>query len=157
MSRKSARRAATAKSKPSGGSRARTIMFSIAAVLAVVGVAETTYLTVLHLSGANVVCLGASKCSEVLRSVYASFGGVPLAAIGAVGYFAAFSSALLAAYDYRRAATVFGITVTVMFLGTLALLYIQAVVLKAFCDYCLLSAALVFLLTGIAIALPRRA
>lgn len=156
MSRKSARRAAAAKPAKSGTSRARTIMFSIAAVVAVLGVAETTYLTVLHLSGANVVCLGTSKCSEVLRSVYASFGGVPLAAIGGVGYFLAFSSALLAAYNYRRAAVVFGVTIAVMFLGTLALLYIQAVVLKAFCDYCLLSAALVFLLAGIAIALPRR-
>jgi uncharacterized membrane protein len=155
MSRKKERRAAAGKPASTGRKRARTIMLSIAAVIAVLGVAETTYLTVLHLSGANVVCLGTSRCSEVLRSVYASFGGVPLAAIGGVGYFVAFGSALLAAYDYRRAATVLGITIALMFLGTLALLYIQAFVLKAFCDYCLLSAALVFLLAGV-IALPAR-
>jgi uncharacterized membrane protein len=155
MSRKSERRTAATK-VPQGISRARRIMLSLVSLIAVFGVAETTYLTVLHLSGANVVCLGTSKCSEVLQSVYASVGSVPLAAIGGIGYFIVFSSALLAAYDYRRASTVLGISVAVMFLGTLALLYIQAVVLKAFCDYCLLSAAMVFLITGIVIALPRR-
>jgi uncharacterized membrane protein len=43
-----------------------------------------------------------------------------------------------------------------MFLATLWLLYVQAFVLKAFCDYCLFSAAIVFLLTGLLIAMPPK-
>jgi uncharacterized membrane protein len=139
-----------------GGNRARTIMFSVAAVVAVLGVAEATYLTVLHLSGANVVCLGAGQCSEVLRSKWASIGPVPLAALGGLAYFIAFSSATLAAFGSRRAPVFLGTTVALMFLATLGLLYLQAFVLHAFCDYCLLSAAFIFLLSGLLIALPRR-
>jgi uncharacterized membrane protein len=135
----------------------RTIIYSIAAVIAVLGVAETTYLTVMHLSGANVVCVASSGCSEVLRSKWASIGGVPLASVGAVAYFTAFSAAILAAFGYRRAETVLGVVIGVMFLATLGLLYVQARVLHNFCDYCLLSAALIFLLAGLVIAIPRRA
>jgi uncharacterized membrane protein len=41
-----------------------------------------------------------------------------------------------------------------MFAVTLWLLYVQAFLLHAFCRYCLFSAALVFLLTGLVVALP---
>ncbi|MGI8820015.1 MAG: vitamin K epoxide reductase family protein [Chthoniobacterales bacterium] len=151
MSRKS-RPAASAARPPAA--RARTIIYSIAAVVALAGVAETTYLTVLHLSGANIVCLGASQCSEVLRSKWASIGPVPLASLGCLAYFTAFSSALLAAFGYRRAPAVLAGIVALMFLATCGLLYLQAFVLHAFCEYCLLSAAMIFLLAGLVIAVP---
>ncbi len=139
-----------------GLNRTHLIVYTIAAVLAVLGIVETTYLTASHLAGANVVCVASSGCSEVLRSVYASVGGIPLAAIGALGYFAAFSAATLAAFGYRPAPDALTIIVGLMFLTTLWLLYVQAFVLHAFCDYCLLSAALIFLLAGLIIAVPRR-
>lgn len=154
MSKKARAAAETTTGK---GDRLRTIIYSIAAVIAVLGVAETTYLTVMHLSGANVVCVTSSGCSEVLRSKWASIGGVPLALIGALAYFTAFSSATLAAFGYRRAETILNLIISLMFLATLGLLYIQARVLHTFCDYCLLSAAMVFLLAGLALAVPRRA
>ncbi|MFL6568247.1 MAG: vitamin K epoxide reductase family protein [Chthoniobacterales bacterium] len=139
------------------GDRARVIVYSIVAIIALLGVAEATYLTVMHLSGANVVCIASSGCSQVLRSAWASVRGIPLAAIGGLAYFTVFSGATLAAFHYRRAETVVAIMVALMFLATLGLLYVQARVLHAFCDYCLLSAAMIFLLAGLVIALPRRA
>ncbi len=145
-------------SQPNGGrSRVHTIVYSIAAVIALLGVAETTYLTVMHLSGANVVCVAASGCSQVLRSSWASIRGIPTAALGGLAYFIVFSSATLSAFGYRRAETLLALMVSIMFLATLGLLYVQARVLHAFCDYCLLSAALIFLLAGLVVALPRRA
>lgn len=152
MSKKT--RAATAPAVAPRGDRLRTVVYSIAAVIALLGVAEATYLTVMHLSGANVVCVASTGCSDVLRSKWASIGGVPLAALGGFAYFTAFSSATLAAFGYRRAETILGIVITLMFLATLGLLYVQARVLHAFCDYCLLSAAMVFLLAGLVIAVP---
>lgn len=149
-------RSASDESGIESSSNVRVILYSVAALLALAGVAETTYLTALHLAGANVVCLASSTCSQVLQSAYASFHGVPLAAIGALGYFAAFSCAILAAFAYRRAADLLHIIVGLMFGTTLWLLYVQARVLHAFCDYCLLSAALVFLLAGLIIATPRQ-
>ncbi len=136
--------------------RARRIIFIVVAVIALVGLAETTYLTALHLAGAHVTCVTAANCSAVLGSAYASFRGIPLAGVGALGYFVAFSLAILAAFGFKRASTFLGLTVTAMFLTTLWLLYLQAFVLRTFCDYCLFSAALIFLLAGLLIATPPR-
>ena len=135
-------------------SKARKIIYLIAALLSLVGLAETTYLTALHLAWAHVACVSSANCSQVLGSVYASYKGVPLAGVGALAYFAVFTFALLAAFGYRRAPLLLGLTVTAMFLTTLGLLYLQAFVLHAFCDYCLFSAALIFLLAGLLIATP---
>jgi len=41
-----------------------------------------------------------------------------------------------------------------MFIASLYFLYLQAFVLHAFCPFCLFSAAMTFLLTGLVIALP---
>ncbi len=139
-----------------GPPRAHRLIYIATALLALLGVAETTYLAALHLAGAHVTCVTAANCSQVLGSVYASFRGIPLAALGGLGYFAVFSFAVLAVSGYCRAATLLGLTVTIMFLTTLWLLYLQAFVLHAFCDYCLFSAALIFLLAGLLIAKPPR-
>jgi uncharacterized membrane protein len=136
-------------------SRTQRIIYSAAAILCALGVAETTYLTALHLAGAHIVCVTAANCSTVLGSAYATQFGIPLPAIGAAGYFAAFSFAILAAFGYRGASTFLALIVSAMFGTTLWLLYLQAFVLHAFCDYCLFSAALIFMLAGLLIATPQ--
>ena len=128
-----------------------TWLYTLAAVLSLVGLADAIYLTVEHLTGRSVRCTIVAGCSEVLSSPYAAPGGIPLAAVGAVAYFTAFSCATLAAFGYRRAQTLLAIIVALMFLVTLGLLFIQAFVLRAFCDYCLLSAAVTLCLTGIVV------
>ena len=129
------------------------VLYSIVAVISLVGLADATYLTVTHLTGDDLVC-GSGGCSAVLGSVYASIAGIPTAAFGALAYFAAFSSATLAAFGYARARVFLALVVAGMFAATLGLLYIQAFVLHAFCPFCLLSAALIFLLAGIVVAIP---
>ena len=138
------------------GERVRIILYSICALIAVAGLANATYLTASHLAGETVTCLASTRCSEVLASKYATVGGIPLAAVGAVGYFVAFSAATLAAFGRESARRVLTITVGAMFVATLWLLYLQAFVIKAFCDYCLLSAAMIFALAGIVIITPAR-
>jgi uncharacterized membrane protein len=46
------------------------------------------------------------------------------------------------------------LVVIAMFGTTLWLLYLQAFILHAFCPFCLMSAALTFLLAGIVVATP---
>lgn len=130
----------------------RPWMHSLAAVLSLGGLADSIYLTVTHLTGENVTCVASSGCSEVLSSAYASVGKIPLGAFGALGYFAAFSLATLAAFGYARARTFLAIVVAGMLATTLWLLYVQAFVLHAFCDFCLLSAGLTLALTVIVTA-----
>ena len=144
------------KTEPTGSDRARVILYTVCAVIAAAGLANATYLTASHLSGETVACLASTRCSEVLMSKYATVGSIPLAALGGVAYFIAFSAATLAAFGYERARPVLTITIGAMFLATLWLLYLQAFVIKAFCDYCLLSAAIIFALAGIVIITPPR-
>ena len=136
--------------------RFQTIFYTIAALIALIGLADATYLTVTHLTGEDVVC-GSGDCSVVLGSVYATVAGIPTAAFGALAYFAVFSSALLAAFGYTRARIFLTLVVAVMFGVTVWLLYVQAFILHAFCPFCLLSAALTFFLAGIIIATPSTA
>ena len=115
---------------------------ALAAVVALVGVLDASYLTIEHLSGNSVRCMIVTGCDEVLQSSYATLpGGVPVAALGAVAYFAVFSLATLSAFGYDFARRLLAPLVAVMFLATLWFLYLQAFVIRAFCVYCLLSAA----------------
>ena len=135
-------------------SRGRMILYSIAALFCLFGLADATYLTILALTGETAACGGQAGCQEVLGSVYAKVAGIPVAGFGVAGYFTAFSCAIFAAFDYARARKFFALTVGVLFASTLWLLYVQAFLLHAFCRYCLFSAAVCFLLMGLVVASP---
>ena len=122
--------------------------YAFAAVVALVGLADSVYLTAKHYEGGAVRCTVVSGCNEVLQSAYASVGGVPLAAFGAAAYFAAFSLATLSAFGYRLTRPLLALLVAVMLCATLWLLYVQAFVLGQFCSYCLLSAAVTITLAA---------
>lgn len=131
------------------------ILYSAIAVISLVGLADSIYLTVEHLSGRSVRCTIVTGCSEVLSSPYASVRGIPLALIGATAYFVVFSLATLAAFGYKRAGKLLAIILAGMFVITLWLLYLQAFVIKAFCQFCLLSALVTLALTILIIAARR--
>jgi uncharacterized membrane protein len=114
--------------------------YLIAALVSLVGLTDAIYLTVQHITGASLRCTIVSGCSEVLSSPYAQVGPVPLASIGAAAYFIVFSLAILIAFGYRFAIPFIKIILALMFLTTLWLLYLQAFVIRHFCQYCLLSA-----------------
>jgi uncharacterized membrane protein len=125
--------------------------YAVAAIIALFGLADGIYLTIEHVTGRSAQCIASSGCQDVLSSKYAAMGPIPLAALGAVAYFTAFSLALLAAFGYAKCRTVFGLLVAIMFVTTLWLLYLQAFVLHAFCDYCLFSAGVTTVLVALAI------
>jgi len=134
--------------------RLQTIFYIVAAVVALVGLTEATYLTVMFLTGETAICGGSSDCFQVLGSSYARIGNIPVSGLGALAYFGAFSFATFAGFGYVNARRFFSWTVLAMFCMTLWLLFVQAFKLHAFCRYCLFSAALVFLLTGLVVATP---
>jgi uncharacterized membrane protein len=79
-------------------------------------------------------------------------GGVPLAAIGACVYGAAFIAATLAGFGNRLARAILAIIVAPMCLASLWLLGIQAFTLRVFCPYCLVSDLIPWMLAAIVIA-----
>lgn len=141
----------TTNSEQTGPRRRAIVLDALAALVALVGLADAVYLTVEHVTGKSVRCTVIAGCSEVLSSAYATFGPLPLAALGALAYFAAFSLATLAAFGNTSARKLLGVLVCIMCLMSLWLLYVQAFIIGHFCQYCLLSAAVTFSLTIIVI------
>jgi uncharacterized membrane protein len=131
-------------------------LYAVAALLSLVGLADALYLTIEHVTGQSVRCTIISGCSEVLSSPYAVVAGVPLAVIGAAAYFTVFSLAILAAFDYRIAGTLLTPLVIAMFVVSLWLIYLQAFVIREFCQYCLLSAAITVALSVVVFISQRK-
>jgi len=117
-------------------------IYITSALLSLLGLADALYLTIEHLTGESVRCTILSGCSEVLSSRYAVVAGFPLAAIGAAAYFSVFSLATLAVFGYRAAGTLLTPLLAAMFIVSLWLVYLQAFVIRQFCQYCLFSAAI---------------
>jgi uncharacterized membrane protein len=117
-------------------------IYVTSALLSLLGLADALYLTIEHLTGESVRCTILSGCSEVLSSRYAVVAGYPLAAIGAAAYFTVFSLATLAVFGYRAAGTLLTPLLAAMFIVSLWLIYLQAFVIRQFCQYCLFSAAI---------------
>ena len=135
-------------------SRFRTILYTAVAIVAVVGLADATYLTVQVLTGETLSCGGSPDCFRVLGSAYAKLGGIPVAMLGALAYFMVFALATFAGFGYSWAPRFLALIAGAMFLMTLWLLYVQAFLLHAYCRYCLFSAAITFLIAGLLIAVP---
>ena len=135
-------------------SRKSKYLYTAVALLSIVGLADAIYLTVEHLAGRAVQCTITSGCEEVLTSAYATVGNIPLAALGALAYFTVFSLAILAAFGNRMAGNLLLYVVGLMLAVSFYLFILQAFVLHAFCQFCLLSAAVTLLLT-IMVALER--
>ena len=134
-------------SDPIPSSKSLTWPYLIVALLSLVGLGDAIYLTIQDLTGQNLRCTIISGCAEVLGSKYAHLAGIPLASLGAFAYFLVFSLAILVLFGYGFARQVLAVLVGIMFLTSLWLLYLQALVIHHFCQYCLLSAAVTITLT----------
>jgi uncharacterized membrane protein len=148
----------TASSPPasaSDGVKRQNLLYILIALLALCGLADAIYLTVEHITGQSVRCTIIAGCSEVLSSSYAVVAGFPLASIGAFAYFTVFCLAILALFGYRIPATLLTPLVAGMCLVSVWLIYLQAFVIHAFCQFCLLSAAVTFALTALVAVLWR--
>jgi uncharacterized membrane protein len=130
-------------------------LYAVAALLSLIGLVDALYLTIEHVTGQSVRCTIVSGCSEVLSSPYAVVAGVPLAAIGAAAYFTVFSLAILTLFGYPKAGTLLMALVIMMFGVSLWLIYLQAFVIREFCQYCLLSALITTALL-VVVVLSRR-
>ncbi len=129
----------------------------LAAIVALVGLGDSIYLTIKHFTGEQVPCSIVHGCEQVLTSQWATIGDIPLAIFGAAAYFVAFTLAILTAFGNRSMWKFFGALVVLMAIFTVRLVYLQAFVIEAFCQFCLLSAGttLTLLIIFIISKLPR--
>ncbi|MCI0420705.1 MAG: vitamin K epoxide reductase family protein [Acidobacteria bacterium] len=114
--------------------------------LAFVGMVDAAYVALHASRGFLLPCGFAGGCDQVLNSPYAAFLGIPVAWFGLAFYVTTAGCALFALFGFEQTLRLsFGLT-ALAFGFTLYLLYLQAMVIRAFCDYCLLSALLVSLI-----------
>ncbi|HEX8845211.1 MAG TPA: vitamin K epoxide reductase family protein [Pyrinomonadaceae bacterium] len=120
--------------------------YGAVALLSLIGLGDAIYLTVKHVTGGIVPCTLSGGCEQVLNSSYATIGGIPLALLGALAYFTVFSLAILAAFGNKPAGTLLFYQVLLMLAVSIWLFILQAFVIHAYCQFCLLSAAITLLL-----------
>jgi uncharacterized membrane protein len=106
------------------------------------GAAVTAYLTVVHYTGARLVC-PTSGCETVQRSRYAELLGVPVALLGLLGFLTILGTALVRG---PQAAQIGAGVALVAFLFSGYLLLVQLLAIHAICTWCVTSDALTTLL-----------
>lgn len=120
--------------KERGGHAFRVALGSLAAL----GLAISVYLTWTHFAGVAPACAGGSHgCETVQSSRYAKILGIPVSAVGLVGY----ASLLLSAALRTEGGVYLRFFLTLV--GTLFsayLTYLEFFVVRAICQWCLASA-----------------
>lgn len=111
-------------------------------VLVVIGLLVSVYMTIYKLTENNAMCLGSGDCSTVNASKYSEIYGIPVGAVGVLGYAAILVLHLIENRNkfLRQNALlfIFGLALT-GFLFTLYLVYVEFAILKAICPFCLTS------------------
>lgn len=113
----------------------------ILAGLATAGLVDSTLLTQEHYSDIILPCSVTQGCETVLNSKYSEVFGIPLAVLGLVFYFSVLLATLYFVQSGRDWLKKLLLAMGVVgFVSSLGLVYIQGVVIKAWCQYCLISA-----------------
>lgn len=122
----------------------------VIALLALIGLFVALYLWAYNAGLMGQIVCGVGDCGTVQSSEYATVGPVPVSAIGAIGYLVLMSLAFAGIQpSYRKSALIgalmlAGATFGVLFSGYLT--YLEAMVIKAWCQYCVASAIIITLI-----------
>lgn len=111
-----------------------------AVIVAIAGLFDSIYLTIHHYTAEPVPCSITGGCEMVLTSAYAEVAGLPLAIFGAAAYIFALIFASMALFGRRGMWLIYGLLATMMAVFSAWLVYVQAALIHAFCQFCLLSA-----------------
>ena len=126
--------------------------------LAFAGFVISLYLTFVHYRGYVSPCYVVHGCETVQTSKYSVVLGVPLALLGTV-FFGLMFYLGIALLTVRRSTvvTVFRLLAFVGAIAIIPLFLLQAIVLKAFCTYCVATEAVMLALWLLAFLLPAAA
>src|SRR3989338_1798276 len=109
-------------------------LFIILLALSFLGFLDSVYLTILHYKNAFPPCSITSGCEKVLTSAYSMLGPMPIALFGSIFYPLVFV----------------GFIVSVILFG------VQAFILRSFCQYCVISEIISFLIFGFTFLLWKK-
>lgn len=123
---------------------------TLVVVLALLGLVDAAYLTQVAYTGGSLTCsiAGLSGCNVVAQSAYSKVFGVPLALYGVVFY-----AGFLLVFLFSRIRPHHRLFLIVTLMGLVGVLfstyflYVQIVLIKALCIYCIGSAMVTYLLS----------
>ncbi|MFN7990538.1 MAG: vitamin K epoxide reductase family protein [Candidatus Micrarchaeia archaeon] len=111
-------------------------------ILAIAGLMVSVYLLFSQRTGRKPLCIIGKSCDLVIRSRYASTFGIPNTVLG-IAYYALLLVPPSAYAQYAPAIPLVILAVSaVASVFSAYLVYIQAFVLKEWCDYCIASAVI---------------
>lgn len=120
----------------------------LVAVIAFIGMLDALFLALER--NVPIPCHVTSGCNTVLTSQYSAVGNIPISWFGLAFYVLAFSLAIFEIFETARTFHWIFWPALVAFAISAGLMGIQTFILKAYCEYCLLSASLasmIFLLS----------
>lgn len=136
--------------------RRHSILIVLISFLAFIGFLDATYLVIKHVSHSLLPCTISRGCDVVLVSQYASILGVPTALFGSI-YFV--TVLVMAIYLFEKKTHIFhhGLFVLTVLGGIVSLgfFFIQAFILKSYCQYCIFSEIIAFSLLTLSFILLR--
>lgn len=116
-------------------------------ILSFLGFLDTVYLTITHYRNVIPPCSIARGCEKVLTSQFSTVAGIPIQIPGIIFYVTLIISLLLFLQTKNKLFFSFlAAVVTSGLLVSIVLFALQAFVIHAFCQYCLASEAIIFLL-----------
>jgi uncharacterized membrane protein len=120
------------------------------ALLALIGLLISAYMTAYKFGLLGTIVCGTGGCETVQNSPWAVFAGVPVPVIGLLGYGALLVAALLGVQprfmDDRRVALVLIAGASIGILFSAYLTWLEAAVIHAWCQWCIVSAILAMLI-----------
>jgi uncharacterized membrane protein len=141
----------------SGSRRFFINLWSVSLLLVFIGIGISGYLSYVIFADVPMVCTtdGPFECDVVQNSVYARVSGVPVAYLGLFSYL--FIGALLlledrTAFLRENAILLLFIVILLSWLYSMYLVYVQGVILQAWCIWCLMheiNITILFALTSI--------
>lgn len=110
--------------------------------LVIVGLLVSIYMTIYKVTSNDSMCLGSGDCSTVNASRYSEVNGIPVAAIGILGYAAILGVLVFenrnSFFKQNGTLLIFGMALT-GFIFTVWLIYVEIALLKAICPFCVTS------------------
>ena len=114
----------------------------LAIILTIIGLLVSIYMTIYKITSNDSMCIGSGDCKTVNASRYAEVYGIPVAVLGVAGYSAILAVLLLGRrpgfLQQNGTLLFFGLSLT-GFLFTLYLIFVETVLIKAYCPFCITS------------------
>jgi uncharacterized membrane protein len=110
--------------------------------LVILGLLVSIYMTIFKITSNENMCVGSKDCSIVNASRYSEINNIPVAVIGVGGYTALLAILLLErrrGFIQQNATMLFFALSLIGFFFTVYLIFVEIVLIKAYCPFCITS------------------